>query len=109
MRAGEERKVITGIPGKTGLVYTIDRETGEFLWARQTIYQNVITDINTESGAAIVDPGQLFTRAGQELTVCPAQSGGKNYPAGTYSPRTGVMYFPLQNTCMTTTSPERRG
>ncbi|HEY5667104.1 MAG TPA: PQQ-binding-like beta-propeller repeat protein, partial [Gammaproteobacteria bacterium] len=37
LRAGEERKVITGIPGKTGLVYTIDRETGEFLWARQTI------------------------------------------------------------------------
>ena len=31
---GERRKVITGIPGKTGIVYTLDRETGEFLWAR---------------------------------------------------------------------------
>ena len=104
LRPGEERKVITGIPGKTGLVYTIDRETGEFLWARQTIHQNVISDINTESGAATVDPSKIFTRAGQELEVCPAQTGGKNYPAGSYSPRTGVMYFPLQNTCMTTTS-----
>jgi alcohol dehydrogenase (cytochrome c) len=104
LRDGEERKVITGIPGKTGLVYTIDRETGEFLWARETINQNVITSINTESGAATVDPSKMFTRVGQELLICPAQTGGKNYPAGTYSPVSGAMYFPLQNTCMQATS-----
>jgi len=104
LRSGEQRKVITGIPGKTGLVYTIDRETGEFLWARQTIHQNVIASINPESGAATVDPTKMFTRSGQDLVICPAQTGGKNYPAGTYSPRTGTMYFPLQNTCMTATS-----
>ena len=31
------RKVLTGIPGKTGVVYTLDRETGEFLWATPTV------------------------------------------------------------------------
>jgi alcohol dehydrogenase (cytochrome c) len=104
LRGGEERKVVTGIPGKTGLVYTLDRETGEFLWARQTVQQNVIASVNTESGAATVDPSKMFTRVGQELFICPAATGGKNYPAGTYSPLTGVMYYPLQNTCMTATS-----
>jgi alcohol dehydrogenase (cytochrome c) len=104
IRAGEERKVITGVPGKTGLVYTIDRETGEFLWARQTVPQNVIESINPESGAATVNPEKAFTRVGQELLICPSTSGGKNYPAGTYSPRTGLMYYPLQNTCMMSTS-----
>jgi alcohol dehydrogenase (cytochrome c) len=104
LQSGEERQVITGIPGKTGLVYTLDRRTGEFLWARQTIHQNVIASINTESGAATVDPAKMFTRAGQELLVCPATTGGKNYPAGTYSPLSGVMYYPLQNTCMMVTS-----
>lgn len=104
LRRGEERKVITGIPGKTGIVYTIDRETGEFLWARETIEQNVIESINTESGAATVDPSKQFTRVGQELLICPSTSGGKNYPAGTYSPLSGVMYYPLQNTCMTSVS-----
>ena len=104
LRSGEERKVITGIPGKTGLVYTLDRETGEFLWARETIEQNVIASINTESGAATVDPSKMFTRVGQELLICPAATGGKNYPAGAYSPLSGAMYFPLQNTCMTATS-----
>ena len=104
VRPGEERKVITGIPGKTGLVYTLDRETGEFLWARETVQQNVISDINVESGAATVNPEKTFSRAGQELLICPSTSGGKNYPAGTYSPMTGLMYYPLQNTCMMTTS-----
>jgi glucose dehydrogenase len=104
VRAGETRKVITGIPGKTGLVYTIDRETGQFLWARETVEQNVVADINIESGAATVNPDSLFTAAGQERFICPTTSGGKNYPAGTYSPLTGYMYYPLQNTCMKSTS-----
>jgi alcohol dehydrogenase (cytochrome c) len=46
----------------------------------------------------------MFTRVGQELLICPSTSGGKNYPAGTYSPLTGLMYYPLQNTCMMATS-----
>jgi len=104
LRRDEERKVITGIPGKTGLVYTIDRETGQFLWARETVPQNVISSINTESGAATVNPDKIFTRVGQELLICPSTSGGKNYPAGTYSPVTGLMYYLLQNTCMMATS-----
>jgi alcohol dehydrogenase (cytochrome c) len=104
VRPGEVRKVITGIPGKTGIVYTLDRETGQFLWARETTPQNVISNINIESGAATVNPDKMFTAAGQEKLICPSTSGGKNYPAGTYSPLTQTMYYPLQNTCMMTTS-----
>ena len=37
IKPGERRKVLTGIPGKTGIVYTLDRATGEFLWARPTV------------------------------------------------------------------------
>jgi alcohol dehydrogenase (cytochrome c) len=106
VRPGELRKVITGIPGKTGIVYTLDRETGQFLWARETVQQNVIADINVESGAATINPDKLFTAAGQEKLICPSTSGGKNYPAGTYSPQTGLMYYPLQNTCMMATATE---
>jgi alcohol dehydrogenase (cytochrome c) len=104
VRSGEVRKVITGIPGKTGLVYTLDRETGQFLWARETTEQNVIEDINVESGAATVNPDKVFTRAGQTALVCPSARGGKNYPSGTYSPATGLMYYPLVNTCAEVTS-----
>ena len=30
IQTGERRQVVTGIPGKTGIVYTLDRKTGEF-------------------------------------------------------------------------------
>jgi PQQ-dependent dehydrogenase (methanol/ethanol family) len=104
VRAGEVRKVITGVPGKTGIVYSIDRVTGQFLWARETVMQNVISRVNVESGRGEVNPESLFTGAGQERLICPSLSGGKNYHAGAYSPDTGLMYFPLQNICMTATA-----
>src|SRR5690554_3395688 len=103
IETGERRRVITGIPGKTGVVYTLDRETGEFLWARPTIFQNVLESIDGATGAAKVNRDVVFTEAGQMLTICPGTNGGKNWPAGAYSPRTNAMYYPLQNLCMEAT------
>jgi PQQ-dependent dehydrogenase (methanol/ethanol family) len=99
IKAGEKHKVITGIPGKTGIVYTLDRRTGKFLWATPTIRQNVVAKIDGRTGAVTVDPKALFAAKGDEAMVCPSIVGGRNWPAGAYSPLTGTMYFPLQNTC----------
>ncbi len=104
VRAGEMRKVVTGIPGKTGIVYTLDRQTGEFLWARPTVTQNVITHIDGASGAVTVNQDVVFTGPDQTRLVCPGATGGKNWPAGAYSPLTGLMYFPMQNLCMNATT-----
>jgi alcohol dehydrogenase (cytochrome c) len=102
LQAGEVRKVITGIPGKTGLVYTLDRETGEFLWARPTVYQNVIESIDA-TGRAIVSESAVFTAPDESLTICPGTNGGKNFPAGAYSPLSNAIFMPLQNMCMEAT------
>jgi alcohol dehydrogenase (cytochrome c) len=104
LKTGERRKVITGIPGKTGIVYTLDRETGEFLWARPTVTQNVVESIDGATGKVTVNPEMLFTGANQTHLVCPGSNGGKNWPAGAYSPITGLMYYPLNNMCMTATT-----
>jgi alcohol dehydrogenase (cytochrome c) len=104
LKSGEARRVMTGIPGKTGIVYTLDRRTGEFLWARPTIQQNVVDDIDGASGAVTVNPETTFTASGQSRFVCPSLNGGKNWQAGAYSPLTNTMYYPLQNTCMTATA-----
>jgi alcohol dehydrogenase (cytochrome c) len=104
LRPGEQRKVITGIPGKTGIVYTLDRRTGEFLWARPTVMQNVVSKIDGSSGAVTVNPETTFTEAGQTQFVCPTPNGGKDFQAGAYSPLTNVMYYGLQNTCMDATA-----
>jgi alcohol dehydrogenase (cytochrome c) len=104
VRPGERRRVVTGIPGKTGVVYTLDRQTGEFLWARPTVQQNVISNIDPTTGKVVVNPEVVFTRLNDERFVCPGSNGGKNWPAGAYSPLTNMMYMPLQNLCMTATT-----
>ena len=43
---GARRKVLTGIAGRTDVAYTLDRETGELLWAPPTVFQNVISTID---------------------------------------------------------------
>ena len=100
-RSGETRKVITGIPGKTGVVYTLDRETGEFLWATPTIEQNVITNIDGATGTVTENQEIIFREAEQIVFVCPTWTGGKDWEAGAYSPLTNTMYYPLRNTCAT--------
>lgn len=108
LKPGEVRKVVTGIPGKTGVIYTLDRETGEFLWATPTVKQNVIQDINGETGEVTENPDVIFRENGQVVFVCPTLLGGRNWEAGSYSPLTNTMYYPLRNTCarmMTTADP----
>ncbi|WEJ57924.1 PQQ-binding-like beta-propeller repeat protein [Devosia sp. FJ2-5-3] len=97
---GEERRVVTGIPGKTGIFYSMDAATGEFLWARETTYQNVISDIDTTTGRATHPLDMIPTEIGQSLLVCPSDAGGKRWFTSAYSPLTNAIYSPLANFCM---------
>ena len=100
LQPDEVRKVMTGIPGKTGIVYTLDRATGEFLWASPTTAQNVVSGIDGATGAVTENAELVFEREGQEMLICPSfVTGGKDHEAGAYSPLTGLMYFPLRNVC----------
>src|SRR5262245_22754194 len=100
VRSGENRRVITGIPGKTGIVWTLDARTGEFLWARPTIYQNVISSVNVETGRPAINEDSAPYSVEKSVLACPHLFGGKNQPSGAYSPDTGAMYMPLNNSCM---------
>ncbi|MDE2691708.1 MAG: PQQ-binding-like beta-propeller repeat protein [Acidobacteriota bacterium] len=99
LKAGEVRKVVTGIPGKTGLVYTLDRATGEFLWATPTVRQNVITGIDGATGEVSLNEEVIFRELEQVMFICPSWAGGKDWEAGAYSPLTRTMYFPLRQAC----------
>jgi alcohol dehydrogenase (cytochrome c) len=74
------------------------------LWARPTITQNVIERIDGATGAVTVRADALFTGPDQSRLICPTTNGGKNWPAGAYSPRTKTMYFAMANTCAWTTA-----
>ena len=99
LKTGEVRKVVTGIPGKTGLVYTLDRATGEFLWATPTVPQNVIIGIDGATGEVSLNEEVIFRELEQVMFICPSWAGGKDWEAGAYSPLTRTMYFPLRQAC----------
>jgi alcohol dehydrogenase (cytochrome c) len=92
IKPGERRKVVTGIPGKTGIVWTLDAKTGEFLWARPTTVQTVMAGVDPKTGRPILDESE-------RSYSCPFLYGGKNQPSGAYSPDTNAMYMPLNNVC----------
>src|SRR5690606_18708335 len=98
---GETRKVITGVPGKTGIVWTLDAATGEFLWARETNYQNVLIDVDIENHKGVNNPEIQQPEIGEEIFVCPTTSGGRNWnQAGTYDPDLNILYTATNDVCM---------
>lgn len=99
--AGETRKVITGIPGKTGIIWTHDAATGEFLWAKSTNFQNVMVDVDIENRRGVLNEEIKQPDIGEEIFVCPHLLGGTNWQVGAYSPSTNALYSPTNNTCMT--------
>ncbi len=97
---GERRKVVTGIPGKPGIVWTLDAASGDFLWARPTNDQNAIVGVDIEQRRGIANSALKPSRIGVETFVCPDVRGGMNWQAAAYSPQTNSLYAPTNNTCM---------
>jgi len=96
----ERRKVITGVPGKPGIVWTLDAASGDFLWAKETNYQNVIVGIDFENRKGITNPELEITEIRQRKLVCPTTRGGINWQSVGYSPQTNALYTPTNNACM---------
>ena len=84
--SNESRKLITGVPGKTGIVWTLDAATGEFLWAKETSYQNVIVGVDIENHKGITNENLEITEIRQRRFVCPSTTGGINWNSVGYSP-----------------------
>ncbi len=103
--AGEERKVLW-VAGKAGTQFVLDRETGEFLWARPMLDQNVIVDID-RAGRVTTDPELVFQQLGDVLVAGPR--AGKDWWYGTYSPITNAVYQPLLNAWVEQTALEWPG
>jgi glucose dehydrogenase/cytochrome c5 len=99
---GRTRKALIQT-GKIGWGVVLDRQTGEFLHAFRTAYDNVITGW-TAQGRPIVDP-ELIPRpedldSGKIFEICPHLHGARNLQAPSYSPLTRLYYLGINNSCM---------
>ncbi len=100
--AGRTRKALIQT-GKMGWGVVLDRQTGEFLHAFKTAYDNVVTGW-TPQGRPIVNPALIPTPAdvdsGKVFEVCPHLHGARNLQAPSYSPITRLYYLGINNSCM---------
>ena len=102
---GRARKALI-LTGKVGWGVVLDRETGEFLKAFKTAYDNLITGW-TDKGRPIVDPAKIpkasDVDSGKVFEICPHLHGARNLQAPSYSPLTKLYYLGVNNSCMDST------
>ena len=108
---GEMRKVVvTG--GKEAIFEALDAATGDYLFSIDLDMQNVVAEIDPRTGAktlnpaAVPEPGQVL--AGLSLNgICPDALGARNMQSTSYNPNSGILYIPMQDTCINNLTGER--
>jgi alcohol dehydrogenase (cytochrome c) len=85
---GKSRKLLLQAD-RNAFFYGLDRETGQFLFAKQFAGQNWAKGIDA-SGRPIVNPEAVPTKEG--VTVCPGWAGGVNWNPPSYSPQANLFY-----------------
>jgi alcohol dehydrogenase (cytochrome c) len=98
---GETRKAVV-TAGKLGIVEALDRTNGQWLWHKETVPQNVVASIDPKTGEKTINPAAI-PHIGSTTVNCPADPGGRTWAATAYSPKTGMLYMPLNEYCSNTT------
>ena len=89
--------------GKDGLLWKLNRESGQFLDIKEMVYQDVFETIDRETGRVTYRRDIRNAQIGEPVPACPGYFGGRNWMASAYSPETGTVVFPLVQSCMTMT------
>ena len=93
---GKVRKVLMQAP-KNGFFYVLDRATGEFLSGDAFVKLNWALGMD-ESGRPIPNPEARYDQTGGLFVVSPGPGGAHNWHSMSYSPQTGLVYIPMQET-----------
>src|SRR5438045_4125412 len=96
---GQTRKVMMRAD-RNGLLYVIDRTTGEVLSAAPFGYVNSNRGVDLKTGRLIPVEEKAVKQGVVVRDICPAAPGGKDWQPSSFSPRTGMLYIPHQNLCM---------
>ncbi|HEV2522810.1 MAG TPA: PQQ-binding-like beta-propeller repeat protein [Candidatus Acidoferrales bacterium] len=93
-----DRKTLFTI-GKAGILWKLDRKTGEFIGVKETIFQNIF-NVDEKAGRLAYRPDILEQEIGKWTPVCPSTEGGHNWQAMSYDPATERLFIPLSQSCM---------
>ena len=86
--------------GKHGILWKLDRESGDFIGHTETVFQNVFDRIDPETGAVTYRQDIADAGIGDWVSVCPSTAGGHNWHSMAYSPEAEALVIPLSQTCL---------
>jgi alcohol dehydrogenase (cytochrome c) len=95
---GDEKTAMT--VGKTGILWKLDRVTGKFIAAKETVFQNLFTKIDPKTGKVTYRPDLVAQKPDQWLASCPGPQGGHDWPATSYYQPDDLMIIPLSQSCV---------
>jgi len=92
--------------GKAGILWKLDRRTGQYLGSKQMVNQTVWAEINPKTGEPRYRADLLEMQFNKPVNVCPSTEGGKNWQGMSYNQPTGLIIAPLSQSCMDFTARE---
>jgi quinohemoprotein ethanol dehydrogenase len=92
---GARRKVLLHAP-KDGFFYVLDRATGEVISAKPYTPVTWATGIDPASGRPIENAAARYDQTGKGAPLAPGPMGGHTWHSMSYSPLTGLVYIPVQ-------------
>tara|TARA_B100001250_G_scaffold303282_1_gene264993 strand:- start:3261 stop:5009 length:1749 start_codon:yes stop_codon:yes gene_type:complete len=96
--SGVSRKVVL-TAGKMALYDILDAATGEYLNSFDVGIQNIVTDIDPETGDKVINP-RAIPNAEDANLLCPMANAGRNWPSASINPDKNMLYLPLSEVCM---------
>src|SRR5688572_390389 len=85
--------------GKDGILWKLDRKTGQYLGHKETVFQNVWEGFDPKSGRPKYRSDILHEDLGVAVDGCPTSAGGHNWPAMSYHQPTNMIVSPLVQAC----------
>ena len=99
-RQGTDRAVLIH-PDANGMVYLLDRSSGQILSAQAFVDVNATEGVDLPSGALRRNRAKATHVSSTTRDVCPAWPGATGGTAqAAYAPRTGLLYLPVNRLCM---------
>jgi PQQ-dependent dehydrogenase (methanol/ethanol family) len=96
---GQQRKVLVH-PDRNGLVYVVDRTTGEVLSANFYHVVNSHEGVDLMTGRIKVKSDKYPIQDQVIRNSCPTAPGAKDWSPSSFSHKTGLLYIPHNNLCM---------
>ena len=93
---GQVRQALLQAP-KNGFFYVLDRATGKLISAKPFAQLNWASGIDPQSGRPIESPQAQYEKTDKPLIVLPGPGGAHNWQPASYSPLTGLVYFPVMD------------